>query len=608
MILDSPVAQARMAAWRPPDRRPIYEWAEENYFVPRGALRGWYRADNAPWTKGVLDAFVDPLVREITVMCSAQSSKTETMLLLLAWMIAEDPGDCMWVTSTKDEAEMFWIERMLPALEACPRTAELIPRDRRLSKNCEIHFRTMTLELIGANNLAKLQSKPRRYLMLDEVRNWKPRALPTVLKRVRSYWNSKTVILSTPGSEKDAVHQHFLAGDQQVYFVVCPYPDCKQEFTLRDLDLDYVPAESKVDGRWDFELVKTLTKYVCPHCGKPIADTHENRRGLASSEIWRPQNSKAPRSKRSFTWNALLPPWVKWGDLAEEKILGKAALMQGDIEPLYGYVTESLGEPWKMEYSRPDGKNPAFDRRGNFKLRESWPHELRNPDSKVFDHRYLAADIQQGIIYYVCRAFGPGGISRMIDCGTVPWFGDLREKVKQLEVWPWNVVIDTGYMGATIVYPEIIKSGRGPNGDYIWKAFKGDKAQSFAGEDHIRQLWTVTQLDPMQGTKDQGYYPLLNLYRYSNAMAKDLTWLHMSGQGPLWEIAQDTPHEYFRHVSAEIRKEIDSPDGVEIRWENPAKAPNHWWDCEVMIMAAASIRRITGIPEHAIAPGQIITT
>ncbi|MFZ4695702.1 MAG: phage terminase large subunit family protein, partial [Verrucomicrobiia bacterium] len=63
----------------------------------------WDSADSI-FLREIMEAFADESVNELSCMCSAQSAKTLTMLCLLAWAIAEDPGPILWVTSSVQEA------------------------------------------------------------------------------------------------------------------------------------------------------------------------------------------------------------------------------------------------------------------------------------------------------------------------------------------------------------------------------------------------------------------------------------------------------------------------------------------------------------------------
>ena len=134
----NPIYKAAALAWKPADMRPPWQWAEDNYTVPVSSMPGKWRSSNAPWVKQPMEDFANNAIRQITVLCSAQSAKTETMLALLCWIIAEDPSPTMWVTTSDDEALKFCNERLMPALRLCPPVAKQIPNERTLAKSMEI--------------------------------------------------------------------------------------------------------------------------------------------------------------------------------------------------------------------------------------------------------------------------------------------------------------------------------------------------------------------------------------------------------------------------------------------------------------------------------------
>ena len=102
----SPVFRSASYAWKPPSKLKVWEWAEENCRAePGSAMPGKIRMDNAPWLKEPLDAWGDNSVRDVTVMCSAQSSKTTLAALGMCWSVAEDPGRALWVTADQDMAK-----------------------------------------------------------------------------------------------------------------------------------------------------------------------------------------------------------------------------------------------------------------------------------------------------------------------------------------------------------------------------------------------------------------------------------------------------------------------------------------------------------------------
>jgi phage terminase large subunit GpA-like protein len=525
-----------------------------------------------------METFADNRVRTLSIMCSAQSAKTETMIACLCWLIAEDPGPTMWVTSNEDEALKFAKERLMPSLRACPLVSHLIPKDRNLAKTKEIYFPHMTLEIVGSNAPSKLQSKPRRWLLLDEVRNWPSGALPMVLKRTRTFWNARQVIISTPDNEHDTVHQEYLRGNQQVWKVKCPKCSGEHELSWEFMKWDS-DERTKPGGKYNFDALADTIRMSCPACSYETWDTPAERRRLIVKGDWVELNPDAPSSRKSFTWNALLPTWVKWRELVEEFLSAKKALSWGDPAPLKAFICESLGQPWEDRLRFGDQSNWAEDRKGSYKLLDKWPDEER---------RFLSADVQKDCLYYTCRAFGKGGSSRLLDYGKIPDFSSLREKITELEVDEDDVVIDSGYQ-ATSVYNEVTKSG------YAWKPMKGDDFQHFV-VDGVRQPYKDTLVDPAMGTALQGQVRPVRLFVFSNPSIKDLLAEYKRGIGPSWQIPENVTMDYVRQMSAEHREELEDAYGkLSYKWVNRPRKDNHYWDCECMTLVAALVTGAIGV-------------
>jgi phage terminase large subunit GpA-like protein len=568
------VEKAARAVFKPADRRPPWKWCEDNYFVsPSSPMPGRWRSDNSPWVREFMEVFANDEIKTISIMCAAQSSKTETMLALLCWLIQEDPAPCMWVTSSEEEAGKFWQERMKPALEANPNINLMMPTGRTRAK--EVFFPTMPLELIGANAPSKLQSKPRRWLMLDEVRNWPPGALPMVLKRTRTFWNARRVVISTPDIEHDPVHQGFLEGDQRHYYVQCPKCGHMQILEWQQMKWE-VNETTRPGGKYDFdELAKTI-RYECEK-GCKIKDSPPVRRKLASNGEWRRHNPTAPSSRVSFTWSAMLPPWVPWRELVEEFINASKAQEWGDHEPLKAFITESLGQPWQDELRYKAERDFLSERQVKYNIREKWEDAER---------LFLGADVQKDKIYYVVRAFGKFGRSRLIDYDTVINFEDLIPVIEEFGVDPDDVAIDAAHRTGE-VYKAIEGSG------YRWKAFWGDD-RHFWIKEGIRKPWTISHIDPAIGTKMEGRVRPIRLYHWSNPSIKDKLELLMRGNGPEWQIPEKISREYLKHLTAERREElVNAKNEVSFRYVKIRK-DDHWRDCELEILAAATITKVLG--------------
>ena len=569
------IEQAARDAWRPIDRRPPWQWAEDNVIIDKTSpFPGKFRADTAPWTKELMEVFADNRVSEISVMCSAQSSKTQTIMILLAWAIAEDAGPAMWVMAANDEAKTFCRTRLMPTLEECPAIKPLMPSDRGGIRGTEIDFASMPLIVNGANSKSKLQSKPIRWLFLDEVRNYPAGALEMVLKRTRAFWNARRVIISTPDMQHDEVHQAFLSGDQRHYYVQCP--KCRDRFHMEWAHMKWDENEqTRPNGMWNFDKLAPTIRLECPKCEHRIHDKPQDRRALARSGVWIAHNPDAPANKISFTWSAMLPHWVRWRDLVEEFLQAHKSLTWHDHEKLKSFINESLGQPWEDAMKDVRDWSWLEGRKADYSLRSTWEEEFR---------RFLSVDVQKDHLVYVCRAWSKGGASRLIDYGRVWNWEELRQLIKDLGVDNDDVAIDTGY-NASVVYQEIVKS------DYRWKAFKGDGVHSY-NHDGVRRCWTSSKADPAIGTSKQGKLRPVKLFLWANHITKDILLQHMRGDAAEWQLPQDIGQQYLDEITAEVREErVDAKGRVSYEWVQ-VRRNNHALDCECMNLVAALITKI----------------
>ena len=139
-------------AWKPPDRRPPWAWAEEHiHAIPYSPVPGRFRADNSPWLKEPLEALVDPKVRIVSIIAAIQSSKTTIGEIGLCYIIANLPGPALWLDQTDDDARDQSESRLQMVFDECPPVRALYPRNRHKLKTATKHFSNgMTLWVLGA--------------------------------------------------------------------------------------------------------------------------------------------------------------------------------------------------------------------------------------------------------------------------------------------------------------------------------------------------------------------------------------------------------------------------------------------------------------------------
>ena len=569
----NPLHKGFAASVRPSDRRPPWQWCEEHIVVDNTSpMPGRWRSDSSPWVKELMEVFADNRVSDIATQCSAQSSKTQTVMNLVCWAISEDPGPAMWVMAAKDDVKDFVRDRFSPTVNACEPLVKQIIAEERL----EFVFASCPLYFVGAGSPSKLQSKPIRFLFMDEVRNYPPGALETVMKRTRSFWNTRRLIISTPDAENDAVDRAFKAGDQRVFHFPCPACAQLQPLRMEQLKWD-TNEETKPGGVWNFDRMAETIRYECAACGNAIRDTPAERKAIARSGRFVRQNPTAPRHRVSFHWNALLPPWVQWRSVAEEYLAARGAARNGDIHPMKTFVNETLGQPWKDQLGEIEDFDFLLARRGEYDFSDAWAEE------RV---RVIAVDRQAAggeHYWYAIRAFGPFGHSRLISYGRCNSTLELEQLRVEHNVPKANAVIDSGFK-ASEVYRFCQATG--------WKPFKGDDAEFFAVKDRatgkvVRRLYQKTQVDPAYGTRLQGRVRPLPLFRWSNPGMKDLLFEHLTGLVGDWTVPNTIGRDYMKQITAEHRvEERDSRGRVRYRWHQKHRE-NHLLDCELMLMTVA---------------------
>jgi phage terminase large subunit GpA-like protein len=553
--------------------RHPWQWAEDNVWVDKtSAFPGRYRSSTAPWTKELMEVFADNEVREVSVMCSAQSGKTQALMVLLAWAIAEDPGPAMWVLAAQDEAEDFMQTRLLPTLMECPSIRRMMPRERSGKRKGTIDFASMPLMVRGAGSPSKLQSVPIRWLILDEVRNYPAGALELVKKRVRAQWNSKIVQISTPDRENDAVHQAFLDGDQRKFLWKCvrcsePWSPKWEDFEWEESDRTRTP-----EGKWLFEPLAETIRLKCPSCGHGHTDDPVTRRQLVESGEWSAQNAIAPRHKVSFTWSSIVPPWVRWRDIVEEFLISKKQLDYGNPIPMQTWKAETMGEPWVDSLKEKMVDFLTAMQGSDYELKQT-------TGGRVF----LTADVQMVGVWFVVREWFIGGDSRLIDFGQVNEIDDLATIAERYNVNGSDVLIDSGF-NTQAVYAAVIKHGG------RWKATKGHDSTGYM-VNNVRQPFMWSRVDAMVGRGEKKH---LMLIVFSNPLLKDALAHLMSGAGPKWEFSRKAGDLYLAQVTAERREErTDGRGAVSYVWRRIRK-DNHLFDCEVLQLLAALATKTLG--------------
>jgi len=567
-----------------------WEWMETNIELgPETPYPGPYSTDFTPFVRPVIRDVMDDANSQVTILCSAQSAKTQTLIALVLYIVANDPGSMFWVTAAADEAKEFSKTRLKPALEACPGTRDLMPTVANKQGTVLLQLLTMTILLRGSNSKSKLQSTPVRWLVLDEVRNYALGALDLVLKRVRSYWNSRIVRISTADQVNDAMHQAYLEGSQTNFHFTCPHCKHSQPFRFSRKTSVLYPEErqrggliwetnedTKPGGVWSWKKVVKTVRFECEECAGEIWE--KDRDDLADTIHPVDYNQDPEPGHRSYHWNALIVPWIPWADIVVEFLKAIDAMKRGSIEQLKAFITESLGEPFELTGERPIESEIYARHRGRTYGEPYVRGEYWN-ETKEQIVRVLTADVQGskgGHIKWAIRQWCQTYDSRLVNYGIALDFDELREIQKDTESL---VCIDSAFRTSE-VYQACLR--------FNWIPLRGSDQEVFFHRNKkgevFRRPWKIGKIDPMMGKEGAGGYSL-PLLTWSNPAYKDrLGLVIMPGAGPTWQIPEDTGPDYLDELTNnERRQKRTSANATKYYWHKIGI--DDWHDCELMQIA-----------------------
>lgn len=341
---------------KPPPPITITEWADEyRRLSPEASAEpGRWRTSKAPYQKEIMNAIGDVTVEKVIVMSAAQIGKTDGCILNpLGYYIHYDPSPIMILQPTIQMAEAFSKDRLTPMIRDTPVLTDKINDKSRNSGNTILQkiFPGGHVTMVGANSSAGLRSRPIRILLADEIDAYPATAgnegdpLLLASKRLTTFWNKKTVCVSTPTvkgvSRIEVEYEH---STQEEWHVPCP--SCGE----------YVKLEW-ANVKFDKENPETI-EYTCIHCG-----------GIDNEYRWKELFvdgkfiAKYPNRKtRGFHLNALASLFTDWTDIVKKFLVANEEKKKGNIELLKVWTNTELGQTWEEEGEEIEA-DPLYERR-----------------------------------------------------------------------------------------------------------------------------------------------------------------------------------------------------------------------------------------------------
>lgn len=576
-VLKTVVPYAR-PEWVLPDKMTVSEWADRfrRLDVKTSAEPGQWSTSRTPYLKGIMDAFTDPCVDDITVMAASQVGKTEAMYNMLGFIIDQDPGPTLMVSPRADDAKSISYNRIKPMILASPALSRYIPVNSDDITKLEYHFDRMILYFAGSNSPADLASRPIRYLFLDEVdkypkfsgREADPIKLAT--ERQKTFWNKKTIKVSTPTTRAGYIFREYSKSDQRRFYVPCPHCGKRQVFVFGQIRWpkeESSPEKIKNDK---------LAWYECAHCKKRIDDIHKQKMMLDGR--WKSEKSEHNRN-RGFWVSSLYSPWLTWSDIASEFLRSKDY-----VELLMNFVNSWLAEVWEEKI-----EETTVDKIRN--LARDYDQGIVPDDALVLT---AGVDVQKDHFYYVIRGWGYHEESWLVRADRVERWDDIID-----------VLFNTEYHRASSaetlsVYMACVDSGFRTDEVYYFCRQWPDKTKAIKGLEDISggRFYRANKIDINSRTGTVIPRGLV-LWNLNVTQYKDKLNRLVASQNPCkWHIFRNPGDDYLAQFTSEHKVLIRNRTTGKAKevWQKKREATaNHYLDAEVYALAAADIIRALNI-------------
>lgn len=437
------------ASLKPSSEIPVSEWAAK-YRVMTAfdspAAGQKFSNDRVPYLRRLMDWFSDPKIRMIVFKAGTQIGKTNAMMNMLGWSMAERPGPIMLALPTSESVERFSATRIDPMVKASPALKGLKSKKWKIS---EKHYSGGVLYLASAQSSAQLSSSSVEVVFADELKDW-PVSLTAgdpvkyLIDRTKTFPQTKKIIMvSSPSVEDSPIAKYHASCEAQAqYFVACPH--CNEKFTLEFEHLKFGEEDfpfdvtEKDDPEYWIQARKHAY-YQCEFCEGKITD-FDKPKMLRKGEWLMSDKSEVPDGISSIgvRLNSLNSLDLKFGDIAYEFLECRL-----DRTKFKNFKTGWLAQEWTEDSL---GVNSEELKKNVCDL---------EPVVVPQDAIALTAgiDVQRNRFYFSVWAWDRAGNGWMIHYGTLQTYDEVKDLVFKNE-YPikgstetmgiWRASIDTG--------------------------------------------------------------------------------------------------------------------------------------------------------------------
>ena len=585
-VLPTTWTDAERRAWAWPERLKPSDWIEQNLYIPDNALNpepGLYDLDRTPYWREVIDAAIDPVIREVWVYKANQVGFTQLMLALIGYWAAQDPGAVGLLMPDEASIDEIFAEQIKPMVDATPALKRLKSGRAWDSTKHEIWLTSMPILGLYAGGDSKLEKRALRYVIGDEINIYRgtiteASPIQRLLKRITNWGHrGKAIFGSKPTTADGNITKGYEScPDKRRYLMPCPHCGKYQEWIWSQVKgFRDAPGSDKFE-RANWVKINKPAFYECAECKKPIdekgrlAAIQAGRwvSGAMDNNVWRAVQKvdaggnvkgERPQSERvGFYTPGLLSPWLTMSQLAAEFIE-----CEGDADKTRGFRNARLALPFDeiVRSVRPSVVRDKKKLAGKPLVVPKWAVAV-----------YATFDTQKDWFAFTIRAWGWGFKSQLIHWGQCYGFDEVYKigLESRLEIegggiaMPRALLIDSGGDRTNEVYhfakrdPRIIPT-------------KGMSVQN-------KKPWHESEVQP--GVRLR----MIDTHHFKNA-------LHALMHDPdptKWLPHNEIAEQYCLEMASE---QLVIEKGKWI-WKHNGTARNEAWDCEVLQRAAAEMDNI----------------
>ena len=449
-------------------RPEIRPWAEASgVLVPSAANRmladqPYNFAYFCPIASLIFGFFEGP-DRELHLMKDTQAGASTTAFWAIAWTLAWDPGNVIFITKGRDSAKNAGQDRMDHIFEKIPQLGRSkndgIPDSTAMVRR----FPGGALYMGGCDSVTQLIGQPAARVLLDEIKEHRfidgKSTVDLARMRIKMDSEGKIFAFSTAGDAVEYVtdrrtgrttpistpeslpHLEYLSGTQEQCHVPCPHCGHYQPLEFERLRFMHCKEPAGDGEEWNYAKVAADTWYQCanPDCTDRNPDgtvrgriDERHKYDMMQRHKWVAQNSNPKPGRRSATisvlYNVVNPVTSSWGQVA---IAFLDAHKKGTSEAMKAFHTDWLGKPWTQFRLNSASLNRVYELKGGFRWKTPDGKKLTNQIPWKTDETWFCGglvDVQSDHVKWLVQAVSYDGRAAVVDhgiCGSVDEVPDV---------------------------------------------------------------------------------------------------------------------------------------------------------------------------------------